>query len=153
MGISTGFYPFAVLYALTIVILAIFYYPTKLRYDNYFLNLGYYIDILGNALLAGNCRITVSARTGLNAKMSKDGKIKGISKKYWMLCQAIINWAFKPIDGANHCHDAYIWTKHRFPSENIHQGPTYLFGIGLPLIAVVCLVIKPLIWLVAKYGK
>lgn len=153
MKISTGFYPFAVIYALTLVILAISYYPTELRYDNYFLNLGYYIDILGNALLAGSPKITVSARTGLNALNSKKLGIRSFKGRYWVLCEKIINWAFKPIDGPNHCHDAYIWTNNRLPSENIHKGPTFVFGIGLPVIALVCLVLRPVIWTLSKFDK
>jgi hypothetical protein len=153
MEINTGFYPFAVLYALALVILAIGYYDTEIRYNNYFLNLGYYIDILGNALLAGNPKLTVSARTGLNALNAKKLGIRSFKWRYWILCEKIINWAFKPIDGFNHCHDAYIWTKRKFPEENIHQGPTIVFGIGLPVITLVCLVLRPLIWALAKYGK
>ena len=151
MNINTGFYPFAVLYALFLVILALGYYKTKDRNPNYFLNLGYYVDMLGNALLAGNPVITVSARSGLNALKARRGSITGLAAKYWLSCERVINWAFKPIDGPNHCRDAYEWTKGVFPNENIHKGPIILFGLGLPAIALVCAILRPITWLIARY--
>lgn len=153
MQINKGFYPFAVLYALVFVLLALIYYPTEVRYTNYFVNLGYYIDILGNALLAGNPTITVSARTGRNAASARKGKLKGIASKYWRGCERMINWAFKPIDGPSHCQDAYRWTKYKFPEENIHQGPTLVFAIGLPAIAIVCLLLRPIISVIARTAE
>ncbi len=117
------------------------------------MNLGYYIDILGNALLAGNPKITVSARTGLNASKAKKGRLSRVANSYWLGCEKLINWAFQPVDGYSHCHEAYLWTKGRFPTENIHQGPSIVFGVGLPAIAIVCLVLRPVIWLIAEYGK
>lgn len=153
MKINTGFYPLAVLYALFFVILALVYFPTDLRYQNYFVNLGYYIDVLGNALLAGNPKITVSARTGLNAANAKRGRMGKVAAGYWASCEKLINWAFKPIDGPTHCYDAYVWTKGYFPDENVHQGPAIAFGVGLPIIALVCLLLRPLIWTLAEYGK
>lgn len=153
MNINTGLYPIAVLYALVLVVLSLAYYPTEVRYNNYFVNLGYYIDILGNALLAGNPKISVSARTGLNAYKAKSGKIRGLSGKYWLTCERLINWAFKPIDGPTHCYDTYVGTRRKYPNENVHRGPTLVFGIGLPAIALVCLILRPVIWALAEYGR
>lgn len=52
------------------------------------------IDQLGNAICGGNPDVTISARTGYFANISNT-KLK----PWWRIMEAIINFAFKPIDG------------------------------------------------------
>jgi len=61
------------------------------------------IDQLGNAAAWGNPDVTVSARVGHNAK-----KIEGSTRYYWLLMEMIINFAFYPVDGPDHCYQTYL---------------------------------------------
>lgn len=59
------------------------------------------VDQLGNALAGGHPVTTISARVGyfsLNAKMGRF---------YWQALEALINFAFYPIDGPDHCYKAW----------------------------------------------
>lgn len=143
MKINKGFYPFAVIYSFWFVLLSLAYFPTKLRYANYFKNVAYYLDILGNALAGGNPEVTVSARVGYNA-------FNRFDSKYWKTCESLIDWAFRPVDGYNHCYKAYIWTVKRVPEINIHEGYDIVLAIALPFIILVCFILRPLIWTISK---
>lgn len=70
------------------------------------------IDQLGNAVCGGKPEVTISARTGYFANIA-DSKIK----IWWKLMEAIINFAFEPVDGPNHCLDAYNASLHSKPVE------------------------------------
>ena len=61
------------------------------------------IDQLGNAVAGGNPDATISARTWFFAN-------KGESHipLYWKIMEWIINFAFYPVHGPDHCHQAYI---------------------------------------------
>ena len=69
---------------------------------SYFKNLFVAIDQLGNSLGAGNPDVTISARTGYFANIGET-KIKF----WWKFMELIINFAFLPFDGPNHCLDSY----------------------------------------------
>lgn len=140
MQINKGFWPFAVCYAVYFVLLALVY--QKPHTPNYFVNLGYYIDILGNALAGGNPEVTVSARVGYNAFKR--------SSRYWNTCEKLINWAFEPIDGPDHCYMAYIWTKGRLPKTNIHKGSPAVLAAAMPAVVIVCIILRPIIWFIGK---
>jgi len=60
------------------------------------------IDQLGNAIAGGNPDVTISARTGYFAN-----EFKTKLQFYWKTMEYIINFAFYPIDGPDHCHKAY----------------------------------------------
>lgn len=163
---KTFFYtwPMSTLWALWNVILSLF----KLRKfsDNYFINLGYYIDLLGNALTGGNPEVTVSARVGYYSKYYKiryenyTGKDKYQLKRnklyvlYWKTCESIIDKTFEPVDGKNHCYNAYLNTKKNLKNINgkvpIQRGSFFFFTLLLPIIALVCLILTPIILIISK---
>ena len=60
------------------------------------------IDQLGNAICGGNPDVTISARTGYFANIGSTRL-----KVWWKLMEKIINFAFHPLDGPNHCLNAY----------------------------------------------
>mgnify|MGYP001026038592 FL=1 len=61
------------------------------------------IDQLGNALSGGYADSTISARVGYNARHSNP-----LTRKYWCFLQWLINYCFYPLDGADHCYQAYL---------------------------------------------
>lgn len=70
------------------------------------------IDQLGNTIAGGNPDATISARTGYFAN------IKKTKLRYWWLCmEAIINFAFSPVDGPQHCLDSYEADKEEMHKE------------------------------------
>jgi len=56
------------------------------------------IDQLGNALTAGDPDATISGRVGFHAE-----RAKGSQRLFWRLLEQVIDWAFLPVDGPNHC--------------------------------------------------
>ena len=67
---------------------------------NYIRNLLLSLDQFGNSVFAGNPDSTISARTGYFSARYPDSL-------FWTLQQEVINFAFRPIDGDNHCWDAW----------------------------------------------
>lgn len=63
------------------------------------------IDQLGNVIAGGDADNTISARVGYynHHYFSENEKVPW----YWSLFETIINAAFYPVDGPNHCHEAY----------------------------------------------
>ncbi|MGB0504373.1 MAG: hypothetical protein ACPGGD_09990 [Thalassolituus sp.] len=62
-------------------------------------NLMLTVDQLGNTVFRGNPDSTISARTGFNSAMT--------NSRFWLLQERFINYAFKPLDGENHCRQAW----------------------------------------------
>jgi len=64
------------------------------------------LDQLGNAVGGGNPDITISARVGhFAAKTPREEK--PIKYRYWKGLEKIIDFAFLPVDGKNHCYNAW----------------------------------------------
>jgi len=61
------------------------------------------IDQLGNALSGGYADSTISARVGYNARHSNP-----ITREYWRFLEWLINYCFYPLDGPDHCYQAYL---------------------------------------------
>jgi hypothetical protein len=61
------------------------------------------IDQLGNALAGGYADSTISARVGYNARHSAS-----VRQNYWRLLEWVIDYSFLPLDGPNHCYQAYL---------------------------------------------
>ena len=61
------------------------------------------IDQLGNALAGGYADSTISARVGYNARNSAP-----VRQNYWRLLEWVINYSFLPLDGPDHCYQAYL---------------------------------------------
>ncbi len=69
----------------------------------YGMNILISIDQLGNTLSGGNPDSTISARVGYFSKHPEKTQLK----LYWKSLEKLINFSFKPLDGPNHCHQAY----------------------------------------------
>ena len=61
------------------------------------------IDQLGNALAGGYADSTISARVGYNARHANPAR-----QNYWRLLEWVINYTFLPLDGLDHCYQAYL---------------------------------------------
>ena len=70
--------------------------------DSYILRVLISIDQLGNTIAGGNPDVTISARTGYFANVEKTNL-----RIWWRCMEAIIDFAFYPIDGPRHCYKAY----------------------------------------------
>lgn len=70
-----------------------------MKVESYFYNLVASFDQALNALAAGNRDTTISGRCYITR--SKTGL------KVWSTLEKIVNWAFYPIDGPDHCKQAY----------------------------------------------
>lgn len=63
------------------------------------------IDQLGNVLASGNPDNTISSRVGY---YNNHKNLQGEAPWQWRLFEQIIDLTFYPIDGPNHCHEAYF---------------------------------------------
>ena len=105
------------------------------KYDqwSYMLNIGISLDKLGNSLSGGSHKITISARTGKHANKP------GPYRTYWKLQEAIVNFAFLPVDGPDHCFQAY--TKEKKDSEYMREGNKIVRGVLACIILPSCILI------------
>lgn len=88
------------------------------------------IDQLGNAVAGGNPDATISARTGYFAN-----EVKSAFQFYWKTMELIINFAFYPIDGPNHCHEEYLKDK----DQHNEAGSDLLRAVLGLIIIVFCI--------------
>lgn len=101
------------------------------------------VDRLANALCAGFYKFTVSGRIGHFAKDRKN--------KYWLTLQWIVNTTFYPIDGKDHCLQAYLWELEYIRANSTNDNE-YRRGndVALALLSIVvvasCLILAPIIW-------
>lgn len=95
-------------------------------------NLFVSIDQLGNAIAGGNPDNTVSARVGYYNHYYVPYESKGVPW-YWRWFENIIDFTFYPVDGWNHCHEAY----HNDASEIFDNRVTnFLIAIGAGVIII-----------------
>lgn len=88
------------------------------------------VDQLGNAIAGGNPDATVSARTGYYASLTSFS-----GQSYWKLMEKIINFAFLPVDGPDHCYNCWRSEKHQ---RNLKGNDSLRAVLGV-LIILVCL--------------
>lgn len=120
---------------------AIIYY--RKYYNNYFVNLFYHADILLNTISGGSWRVTVSARTGLYSSTLLYSV--NSTRPLWQWCERVINATFKPMDGYDHCRQAYEWAlrevlDHTSATEraDVYHGPIWaVYGLAI-LVTVLC---------------
>ena len=62
------------------------------------------IDQLGNVLAGGNPDNTISSRVGYYNKHNIQAEKAPLQ---WRIFETIINFTFYPIDGVDHCHEAF----------------------------------------------
>lgn len=112
---------------------------------SYLFNVLVSVDQLGNTICRGNPDNTISARVGYFSQVSRS-----FNRWYWKTLEAIINFTFWPIDGPNHCQDAF----EEDPEEIFHDNNGDVFRVLMSIIIVAsCLPISIflyLIWMVKK---
>ena len=75
-----------------------------MSFKSYIGNVFVSIDQLGNVLAGGNPDNTISARIGYHSY--HNDKVKN-RRSYWHLFRGIVDFTFYPIDGPEHCHNAF----------------------------------------------
>ncbi|MFY7670870.1 hypothetical protein ACOSP6_07245 [Tenacibaculum sp. MEBiC06402] len=103
----------------------------------YISNLFISIDQLGNVIAGGFADNTISARIGYyNHHYFSDRSLVPI---YWKVLEQIIDFAFKPVDGPNHCHEAF----HTDPSEVFDSKVTNFLVVLASIIIIIpsCVII------------
>lgn len=112
----------------------------------YILHLLISIDQLGNVIAGGNPDNTISARVGFyNHHYPDDQKVTF----FWKAFEWIINTTFWPIDGPNHCHEAYHNDAGEFFDTGTKDWAVALLSI---LILLTCLLIAPLLYALYALG-
>ena len=97
--------------------------------NSYVYNVLLSVDQLGNTIFGGNPDSTISARTGYFAARG--------SERFWVIQERVINYAFKPVDGSNHCREAWQADK----NETMYEaGPVAKIAMALTVLPL-CLLI------------
>ena len=101
------------------------------------------VDQFGNAVGGGNPDSTIYARVGyFSANPEK-------TNRYWRMLESVIDFAFYPIDGENHCYNAAQADKHgRYEQGNdITQFVlSMIIFIVCPFIAIALRLLSPIFW-------
>ena len=105
---------------------------TKYNEWSYWLNIGISLDKLGNSLSGGSHKNTISGRTGKHAFE------QGPNRTYWKLQEAIVNFAFLPVDGPEHCYQAYMKERE---STTFREGNRVVRALLALIILPSCLII------------
>ena len=94
------------------------------------------IDQLGNVIAGGNPDNTISSRVGYYNQHNNSGKKAPWA---WRFFEQIINLTFWPIDGDNHCHEAF----HNDAGEDFDDNTKNVLVAILAAIIIIpsCLVI------------
>ena len=104
-------------------------------------NVPFNLDRLGNALCAGDYQATVSGRVGHHAQRLQ---------LYWIILEWIIDQSFRPIDGVDHCHRAFLMEEARgYSHRRGNDIALAILGIG---VVVVCAALAPFIWLYVRFS-
>lgn len=109
----------------------------------YVANLMVAIDQLGNAVTGGEADSTVSARVGYYSykKYTKRKWRNG----FWKTLRTAIDWAFKPLDGPEHCRQAYeADSQERF----VQGSDVAMFFLGL-----LVLIMAPILGVLIRVGS
>lgn len=103
--------------------------------SNYFTRLLQGFSQFGHALSGGSPDISISARTGFESKHFI----------YWKWLRLLIDFAFEPLDGKNHCEKAYMADI----QENYMMGryiitPVICTSLALPICLILIVLTLPL---------
>ena len=102
------------------------------------------IDRFGNWLSGGKFQHTISARIG---RYSND------NKEYlpmWELLEAIVNLAFFPVDGPNHCQQAYEKDKRDDDQDEFKKGSKPMQFLLALIVTFSCVPIGLTLWTYKK---
>ena len=94
------------------------------------------IDQLGNAIADGNPDVTISARVGEFARRVDKNQL------FWRTLESIINLAFLPVDGPDHCYNAFK----NEPGEKETEGNDIARAILCSFVLIFC----PIIYIVLR---
>ena len=112
----------------------------------YLKNLLVAVDQLGNTIAGGDPDNTISARVGYFSQVPKTTKIRG----YWKTMELIINFTFWPVDGPDHCQQAF----EADPEETFKDGGSDFVRVLLGLIIIMfcapIAIILYLFWIVSR---
>lgn len=104
------------------------------------------IDQLGNVLAGGNPDNTISSRVGYYTEKYYTNKRVPLK---WRIFKNIINFTFYPIDGKNHCKEAY----YNDAGEEFDKGTSDIaVAILAVLIIASCIFISILFYLLFAFG-
>lgn len=98
------------------------------------------LDRLGNAFAGGWYWATISARVGYFVLNKKN--------PYWHVLRKLIDETFRPLDGANHCVQAYRWERRW---QGYRRGNDVALALLSVLVIVGCIILLPIVWLYARY--
>lgn len=88
------------------------------------------IDEKANHLTGGHKDLTISARIGYQARSSPLW-----SRMYWVLLEWMVNTAFEPVDGPDHCYKAFIADPDK---DKVRHGPKWrlvVLGAGTLIVS------------------
>ena len=115
---------------------------------SYFKNILVSVDQLGNTLCGGNPDNTISARVGFFSQTSQS-----MTKYFWKGIEIIVNTTFWPIDGPNHCQQAF----EADPEETFNDDNGDFFRFLLSFVIVFsCIPISIIlytVWAIKKIGN
>ena len=109
------------------------------------------IDQLGNAIGGGNPDSTISARVGHFSEHTDRNKHRS-KYVYWKTLEWIIDLAFQPIDGKNHCKNAVDAD----PDGRYERGNDLTQFVLSVIVFIVCPFIAIVLWplsLVVRFKK
>lgn len=93
-----------------------------------------WVDRLGNVLAGGHWHSTISARVGFFSNP--------IDAYFWRFVETVIDWAFRPIDGKEHCKKAMLSNT----EQDFHHGGTF----RLFILSILVCVFVPIIGIVIR---
>ena len=97
---------------------------------------------LANALTGGSYKTSVSGRVGYHEQLGN---------RYWSVLAWLINSAFYPLDGRNHCKKVYESEKKLGFAHS--TGKPYFFYILSFIVLISTLVLAPINWLLSLVIK
>jgi hypothetical protein len=108
--------------------------------NKYMGNLLVAIDQFGNAIAGGYADSTVSGRVGYYSY--KKYTTRKWRNKYWKTLRAVIDWAFYPLDGPEHCRKAY-----QFELDEKHAHGS---DLALAALGIIVLVFAPVLGVINR---
>jgi hypothetical protein len=109
-------------------------------------NLFVSIDQLGNVLAGGNPDNTISSRVGYYTEKYYDSNKVPFK---WRTLRNIINFTFYPVDGKNHCKEAYF----NDAGEEFDKGTSDIAVAFLAILIIIsCIFISILLYLLFAFG-
>jgi hypothetical protein len=111
----------------------------------YFKNVLVAVDQLGNALCGGNPDNTISARVGYFSEVNRT-----VSKYFWQGLAKIINFTFWPVDGPDHCKQAF----EADPEEAFSDNNSDFFRVLISIIIIAsCIPISLVLYTLYPFWK